>query len=143
MNHRIGDKVRIRSLEWYEANKDEDGKILCLAPSGRKFYFTPELTSLCGKEAFIKAVFKQLDAGFYFLQGWEGYAFTDDMFEGNESEKCIIEAEQDMRWARLSYSEQIGWLENYKFNKEEGHKESMKIIEELFGFHNLNPNFIS
>ncbi|MCH5225051.1 MAG: hypothetical protein J1D77_03590 [Muribaculaceae bacterium] len=46
---------------------------------------------------------------------------------------------QDKRWHRLSEREQAGWLENYKCNKEDGNKESMKIIEELFGTHNLEP----
>ena len=46
---------------------------------------------------------------------------------------------QDKRWNGLSEREQAGWLENYKCNKEDGNKESMKIIEELFGSHNLNP----
>lgn len=81
MKYKVGDKVRIKSLEWYEANKDEQGKILCIAPSGRKCYFSPELSSLCGKEVVIKDIFNQLDAGFYFIQGFEGYAMTDDMFE--------------------------------------------------------------
>lgn len=51
----------------------------------------------------------------------------------------MTKQEQDKRWACLSDNEQAKWREDYKYNVDAGAIESMKIIEELFGSHNLNP----
>lgn len=41
--YKIGDKVRIKSLEWYNSNKDEYGNIVRAA-------FLKEMSECCGKD---------------------------------------------------------------------------------------------
>lgn len=74
MKYKVGDKVKIRSLDWYNANKNENGNIT--------FYrnFTYIMTYYCGKIAKIinvkdKSYSINLDNGLY--------SWTDEMFEEN------------------------------------------------------------
>lgn len=69
--YNIGDKVKIRSLEWYEQNKDKTGCIVSFVPSMSKY---------CGKEAIIEDCF----FGTYLLDIDKGaWYWTIDMFEEN------------------------------------------------------------
>ena len=47
MKHKVGDKVRIKSLDWYNENKDINGYICG---------FTPKMSEYCGKTATIVKV---------------------------------------------------------------------------------------
>lgn len=51
MELKVGDKVRIKSKEWYNANKDEDGHIFSCG-----VVFTPMKAEYCGQEATITYV---------------------------------------------------------------------------------------
>lgn len=85
MKYKVGDKVKIRSLDWYNANKNENGNIT--------FYrnFTYIMSYYCGKIAKIinvkdKSYSINLDNGLY--------SWTDEMFEENindmETKEIII-----------------------------------------------------
>lgn len=74
MKHKVGDKVRIKSKEWYEENKDESGEIGSCG-------FTEMMQHYCGKVATIVDVddysyLIDLDNGCYF--------WCDGIFEDNE-----------------------------------------------------------
>lgn len=69
---RIGDKVRIKSREWYEANKDEYGRVTC------KYGFVDDMAVFCGRSFKIKDI--TLTGG-YKLDGVDGWTFSDDMFD--------------------------------------------------------------
>lgn len=45
---RIGDKVRIKSREWYEANKDEYGRVTC------KYGFGDDMAVFCGRSLKLR-----------------------------------------------------------------------------------------
>ena len=69
--HKIGDKVKICSLEWYNQNKDELGCV-----DG----FTPEMTKYCGSVATITEEY----FGVYSLDIDNGeWRWNDEMFEEN------------------------------------------------------------
>lgn len=77
MKHKIGDKVRIKSREWYDNNegKDADGDILCGG-----IYFDHDMRPYCGKSATITDV-----AGTYSIDIDNGkWSWTDEMFEDDE-----------------------------------------------------------
>lgn len=69
--HKVGDKIKIHSLDWYNENKDETD---CVES------FVPSMTRYCGKEAVIT----EIVYGTYLLDvdGGQWY-WTDDMFEDN------------------------------------------------------------
>ena len=45
MKYNIGDKVRVKSLDWYNANKNKFGKVELSSN-----VFIPKMSILCGKE---------------------------------------------------------------------------------------------
>ena len=51
MKYKVGDKVRIKSLEWYEKHHDYRGRV----HTGGGV-FTPSMVEYCGKEAIITGV---------------------------------------------------------------------------------------
>lgn len=74
MKYKVGDKVKIKSLNWYNTNKNKDGNVEC------SVLFTCPMSQYCGKTAIIIHVgFRSyninLDNGHFF--------WTDNMFEEN------------------------------------------------------------
>ena len=73
MRYNVGDKVRIKSLDWYNENKDEYGYIDC----GSRAFFT-KMSNWCGKIATIKEICK---TNCYHLEEYD-FDWTDEMIEG-------------------------------------------------------------
>ena len=74
MKYKVGDKVKIKSLDWYKANKNKKGNTTFYRNS------TYTMSYYCGKIAKIinvkdKSYSINLDNGLY--------SWTDEMFEGN------------------------------------------------------------
>ena len=74
MKYKVGDKVRVKSVEWYHKNKDEFGKIRC-----NTVYFQPTMSKLCDSILTIKNIDKFINA--YIVEENSCY-WTDDMLEG-------------------------------------------------------------
>ena len=77
----LGQKVTIKSLDWYNANKDKNGAIILSAE-----VFVEEMAEYCGKTATILDAFKDLDGEsntiMYRIDLDErGWNWTDEMFE--------------------------------------------------------------
>lgn len=74
MKHKVGDKVKIKSLEWYNENKDENGEVAIHR------IFTKDLSFYCGRTATITEVNNELK--YYALDvdscRWD---WSDEMFE--------------------------------------------------------------
>jgi hypothetical protein len=72
MKHKVGDKVKVRSKEWWNAQpKNASGSVDCGAEM-----FTDTMTSMCGKVVEISDVLKDT----YFIKEY-GLNWTDEMFE--------------------------------------------------------------
>ena len=52
MIYNVGDKVRIKSKEWYDENKDEDGNV------NIPFFFNSEMSYYCGEITTITKIEK-------------------------------------------------------------------------------------
>ena len=77
----LGQKVTIKSLDWYNSNKNEHTGVIKLTTES----FVRDMSEYCGKTATIVDVFKDLDredAIMYRIdldnRGWN---WTDEMFE--------------------------------------------------------------
>jgi hypothetical protein len=73
MKYKVGDKVRVKSLEWYNKNKNNLETVKC----SFDLHFIPEMVELCGCIVTIKAIYSRT----YKIKESE-YSWTDDMFEG-------------------------------------------------------------
>ena len=76
MKYNIGDKVRVKSLEWYNnANKNKTGDIKCQGIA----YFSHPMSEFCSRIVTINKIF---ELGYYKIQEDDQiFAWTDDMFE--------------------------------------------------------------
>ena len=72
MKYKVGDKVKIKGLDWYYSNSDCMGNVDC-----GDFNFTTLQTSYCGKTLEILSVCD----GFYIMKAI-GHLWTDEMIEG-------------------------------------------------------------
>lgn len=78
MKFKVGDKVTIKSREWYEENKDEDGYVDCGIN-----VFTEEMVKYAGVSAEVKMVLSHD----YTIDADGGrYSWTDEMFEDNDGQ---------------------------------------------------------
>lgn len=73
MKHKVGDEVQVKSLDWYNTNKNKDGNVILKGPS-----FTEYMSEFCGQIVTIK----EIKNNQYIIEeddfGWD---FTDEMFE--------------------------------------------------------------
>ena len=77
MKYKAGDKVKIKSLEWYNENKSETGFI-----TFNYVNFMPEMSRYCGEILTINQVVEVF--GQYTMSEC-GFLWTDEMFE------CLVE----------------------------------------------------
>lgn len=85
MKYNVGNKVRIKSVEWYDANKDKDGVVNL---GGDIFSFVSPMAEYLGKEATITTI---VDDGIYLIDLDGGNAYwVDEMFE------CLVSDEKPL-----------------------------------------------
>ena len=93
MRYKLGDKVRVKSLAWYNENKDEYGCVYC----GDGMIFCDKMQEYCGKIMTISRIKPDPcdpDIGHYLVK--ENSAFwTDKMFEGLAQEYPKIAIQGD------------------------------------------------
>lgn len=122
-DYKEGDKVKVKSLEWYNENKNIDGDVLCF---GKKYKFTSLMSSYCDKVVTISSI--DIGDGEYFIEeDGEVDLWTDDMFAGyadeTESPKGMKYKEGDivrvksLDWYN-STKDSNGWIDlnGFKFN---------------------------
>ena len=114
MKYKVGDKVKIKSLDWYKANKNKKGNI----PFYRNSTYT--ISYYCGKIAKIinvkdKSYSINLDNGLY--------SWPDEMFEENINDMETKEIIIPQGW-------EIDKVENNKIILKESKKELPKTWEE-------------
>jgi hypothetical protein len=88
MKYKVADKVRIKSLDWYNENKNEDGDITLIDKPNNIYNFIEEMKVLCGKVMTIS----NTKSGYYDMLEDDGeYFWTDEMIEGlaNPTETTI------------------------------------------------------
>lgn len=74
MKYKIGDKVRIKSLDWYYDNRDDRNDVEC-----DNDYFIADMAEYCGKIVTISSV---LSTRYYIKEDNGIFNWTDEMIEG-------------------------------------------------------------
>lgn len=111
MKYKPGDKVRIKSLDWYNANKNEKGIIPC-----GDYNFAELMTPLCGKIVTITDF--EYDSGYIILEDDMVDAWTDEMIEGladAEPHEKMVSLEDAAKWLEENldwYMRQVYIVEN-------------------------------
>ena len=78
MKYKVGDRVRIKSLDWYNENKDKDGLIIVEVST---HVFIPEMVEHCGTVVTIKDVFENTNGRAVYYMKETDWDWTDEMIE--------------------------------------------------------------
>lgn len=76
MKYKPGDKVKIKSLDWYETNEC-NGSVMC-----ERLAFLDTMTEWCGKKLTIDCVYDDGIYGYVMKEPKIQWIFTDSMIEG-------------------------------------------------------------
>lgn len=107
MKYKVGDKVRIKSIEWYNANKDKVGDVLV-----NNLWFVEPMSEYLGEKATIVAAGVGYKGIAYKLNiDNEEWNWFDDFFEGKETDiiKDIAEVLKSYHFG-ISIKEEVGKL---------------------------------
>ena len=108
MKYRPGDKVKIKSLDWYNENKNDFGLIFC-----NNICFDEKMIEFCGKTVTIVA---QRDNKYYFISEDNCLSFwSEDMIEGIADESQDKMVSLDKVCEMLRKTDTIHYMENGKF----------------------------
>ena len=108
MKYKVGDKVKIKSLDWYNTNKDkEDGSYVDLIHTTSSYYnFIEPMTEFCGKIMTIKDVHTyNLDSCYDMVEDDGEFYWTDNMIEGlliEDTSSESVNSCYDGNWGTLT-----------------------------------------
>ena len=89
MKYKVGDKVRIKSLDWYNENKDVYGNV----EISEDYYFKPPMSEFCGKVVVIKYISNKFK--YYDIEEDDGADYwTDEMIECKMEEEYMLKEEK-------------------------------------------------
>lgn len=120
MRFKEGDRVRIKSLDWYNENKDEFGVVLI---ENGDYMFCKSDTEWCGKIVTIKEIC--LNEYYRIEEDFGKYRWTDEMIEGLVEEEIItINTASGLQFKELNISleNEMEWNlpQGYQFKDENG-----------------------
>lgn len=103
MKYKVGDKVRVKSLEWYNENKNKWGSVACFADVS----FVPAMAKLCNCMVTIERV-----NNYTYKIKESKHKWTDDMFEDDdmlvdiddydyEFQRAIAKAVDECLWGMM------------------------------------------
>lgn len=116
MKYKVGDRVKIKSLDWYYANKAKNGYVNLLGYS-----FAPGMTQFCGKVVTIENISEHIEGPIvYHIEG-TSYVFTNEMIEGLVEEN-VITNEPLFEIANIPLEKEMEWKlpDGYQFVDENG-----------------------
>jgi hypothetical protein len=92
MKYKVGDKVRIKNLNWYNENKDRFGQI----DTGYAI-FSPEMAEHCGRIVTISFVYKNY---YDIKEDSEHWYWTDEMIESKIDETIETKVDENNYYKR-------------------------------------------
>lgn len=128
MKYKAGDKVRIKSLEWYNQNKDAFGFIFC-----NDICFDEKMTEFCGKTVTITA---QRNEKYYFIMEDNCLSFwSEDMIEClvDEPQEKMVSLEKVEEWLYKNFYESYNLNDYGNYDLDEPYiTSSFDTINEMF-----------
>ena len=142
MKYKVGDKVRIKSLDWYNQNKGKDNNVPLIKSTNSYYNFIEVMRGLCGKVMTISSV----KSNYYdMVEDYGSYFWTDEMIEGLAEEEIRLVDNLSSGWVN-----EFSLPEDYVFKDENGNiinaqkivlekkkKEYPKTYEECYKITNL------
>ena len=102
MRYKVGDKVKIKSLDWYKTYKDECDVVYC-----GDILFIESMSKYCGKVLTIDRIFNFNTTTYEMLEDSNEFNWTDDMIE------CLVEpAMMNESSKMVSLDNVCRWLDN-------------------------------
>lgn len=100
MKYKVGDVVKVKSLKWYEENKDVRGDIYMRTSNHSKIIFNSIMANFCGKNVTIK---NELGYKYSIEEDGHGWCFTDDMFEERIPKEVVEEVKLVYKTASVEF----------------------------------------
>ena len=124
LKFKVGDKVRVKSLEWYNENKDVFGDIII----SKKYIFLDRMAEYCGKVLEITEICDD-----YFRTGndyiWQDWMLEDEPI--NETQEVEQLIKNSMETKEMTKEEVFEYLNDTKILCT-SREESKKVQEKLF-----------
>ena len=117
MKYKAGDKVKIKSLDWYNENINNDNNVLFTDG----FYFSEPMSIFCGKDMVIERCSYLISPPHYFMKD-NLFAWTDEMIDGL--------VEEDIKVSDVILTENIIDFERGKEDKIELRLGNYEITQE-------------
>lgn len=122
LKYKVGDRIKIKSIDWYNKNKNKRGNISF--PYEVEVVFTLDKSSYCGQVVTISKTGYTQGVGFYRIKEDYGvHMWTDEMIEGLVEEEEIEFTEEDKYWCDImSESDPTTYVlpDGYIFKDENG-----------------------
>ena len=116
MEYKVGDRVRIKSLDWYNENKNHCGEIPLFKPSG---LFVPDMSRYCNNIMTIKDIC--YGTCYRMKEDFWNYNWTDEMIEGLvEEEETKPKYEDEVSGEYYSTPKYLVRPSGYQFVDENG-----------------------
>ena len=131
MKYKPGDKVKIKSIEWYNENKDEDGRVI-FDYTG----FCKEMISYCGKELTIDFIHTDDGKSVYVMKEPKiNWGFTDEMIENPVDagpQEKMVSLDKACEWLRnnIDFYVETNYGEDFRVNIEQLLEDISKAMEE-------------
>lgn len=117
LKYKVGDKVRIKDIDWYNKNKNDDGDVSC-----GEFNFVEGMKKFCSETLTIS---EDVGDGYLMLEDYRGYLWTDEMIE-----RLVEEEGKETSWKPSKEEMDVLYSLAYITNKYDEHKE--EVITRLY-----------
>lgn len=145
MKYKVGDKVRIKSIDWYNDNKGDRNDVEC-----DNDYFVADMAEYCGKIVTISSV---LSTHYYIKEDNGIFNWTDEMIEGLVEEEITLDKIIESKTFKDNIKHVCVLPEGYVFKDENGNiinatkiilekKEYPKTYKECYKIMNINNGLL-
>lgn len=128
MKYKVNDRVRVKSLEWYNTNKNKYGHVKCQGFE----CFTLAMSQFCNKIVTINEISED---DYYLIQEDEQiFEWTDDMFEDYDMLDMIEDYDYEFQQAIAKAVDECLWGTNDEIDVYKETEPTEKLVEDSVEF---------